>query len=184
MHRFRGVFSGVAGTPWYTNFYTTADTPTAVQDFCDEVAGLYGGYQSRLANGLVLTWDAFAAHIDVGAGDIVGLTPIDPPDPILFSNNLQMLPRASQVCVSTHTGQYAGGREVKGRFNIPGFCEDANNQAGRPEPVTIADAQGVWGALVTADVGWCVYGRKAGVAAEVTSVSVKNDWAVLRSRRD
>lgn len=183
--RIRTVFTGVAGTPWYSNLYIDGDgeqseaAVEAVGEFWDAVGTVIVSQVQWEVEGEV-------AQIDTVSGNITGITSVDSVESAGVAG-FDPLPFATQALLRLRTGEYVGGREVRGRLNIPGLLE-ANNAGGRPDSNLrnlINDAadqyllggDGLNGALV-------VWSRKNGTAPFVSSASCWTEWAVLRSRRD
>lgn len=116
------------------------------------------------------------------------------------------VPPMAQLLVRFRTGVFGDGRELRGRVNVPGLL-DGHNDLGRPS----SGVRSVWqtgaNTLVAATGDLVVYRRKrearaavppgpghpnglpalserAGSFARVTTATLWDQWAILRSRRD
>ena len=115
--RVRTVFTGVAGTPGYSNLYFDASTTTAaayqpfVADFWDSIKGKISADCKMTIQGEVAVLDASDGSIvGFGAGsDIV----------VQGTSGDGRLPLVSSGLVQWRTGVYEGGREIRGRTFIP-----------------------------------------------------------------
>lgn len=178
--RVRTVFTGVAGTPWYSNLYfgdtsLPADAHAAVVDFW----ALIGPY---IHTSVDWTVESEVTVLSILTGQPTSQTSVGAISGGGTASG-QPLPWATQGLLRARTEAYANGRNVRGRIFIPGLTEDAQSQ-GRPEPavgplmVTAAEQ------LLLTDATWVVWSRKNQIQPEVTSVDFWQEWAVLRSRRD
>ena len=182
--RVRTVFTGLAGTPGMSNFYFDADTSSAasyqpfVADFWDNISFMY-------KTGLVVTTLGQVDVIDPTTGQIVGYgTGSD----IVTggSDGGDELPPATNGLIRIHTGVFHSGRELQGKCFVPYPTENANT-AGVPLSTyrsTITDACTTLNDISHANGAWCVWSRTNGLFELVSTVSVWQQWAVLRSRRD
>ena len=182
--RVRTVFSGVPGTPWYSNIYFDDDGVNgqigidAVQTFWEALAGSMSPSVDWQVEGQVVVLDSvtgqptgvFSGTGDTGSGTGTG----------------DMLPSANQVLVTLNTGVWQAGRQIRGRLFCPGWTESANDGEGQ-----------VYSGLVTAvlaavtamsedpgNLTQLVWSRTGNVVYPVSSWSVSNKFALLKSRRD
>jgi hypothetical protein len=185
IQRIRTVFTGVAGTPWYSNLYVTA-TEADAQAEVNIIDGFWEDIKAQMKSTVNWTVEGTVANIDDATGQIVGFS----------SNDSQTgsgadvgdaLPYATQGLIRLRTGVFMGGREVRGRFNVPAPTENQSSDA-KPNSGYLTDLQtaindrllgatGLNGALV-------VYSPTNATSVPVSEGSVAPFWAVLRSRRD
>lgn len=182
--RVRTVFTGVAGTPWYSNqhFAGTSDSQDYTEligDFWDQVGGsMYAA----------VSWstDAFVTFIDTETGQPTGTEGVAARSG-QCSGAGAPLPFANQMLINLRTGIYRGGREVRGKLFVPGLVEGSvaggSFSGGFANAVTAA-ADEIRQAPVIADDFWLVYSPKNKAAYPVTSNAASTKPAVLRSRRD
>lgn len=196
--RVRTVFTGVAGSPYYSNLYFLglaigADAQAAV----DNVDVFWTSLASVMNIGLVGEIEAEVPVLDDTTGEIVSVftTTGGVVDPTSADG---ALPWATQGLVRLATSGFIEGRRVRGRINIPGLGE-ASSDGGAPGTSIKASMQAAIDGLVDAtDSTLVVWSRpkpvvpptdpptydRLGSSYVVTSASVWDKWAQLRSRRD
>lgn len=179
--RVRTVFSGVSGTPWYSNLYFDATTETGTS-VTVATAAFWTTLKVVISNLITMNVEADVAVIDDVTGDITDLT-TGTAASILGTASDEALPRATQGLIRARTGTYVGGREIRGRVFVPGLTQQAND-AGRPVGSFVTTLAGAAANLRDADVGWVVWSRARGQSAPVQSVSAWTQFASMRSRRD
>lgn len=186
IQRVRVVWTGVAGSPYYTNLYfgTGEDAVGDPQGDVDAVEDFLTNIVPELLNPLHAEVVPEVALINEVTGDITGFVPVNITGKN-FTNAGEALPRMTQMLLRLRTGTVAGGRRVQGRVFIPGMPESANLADGRPNGALTAGIRDAFIAQVLAAPDpLVVWSRKNGVAAEVGAVTAWSEWAVLRSRRD
>lgn len=196
--RVRTVFSGVEGTPYYSNLYfandgggdVSADAHDAVVDFWDSLKG---------SMAILLTWvvEADVTQIDEVTGEITGITSVAPVTGAGVANG-DIMPTMTQLLGRLLTDTYQDSRRLRGRIFIPGMLESLN-VVGRPAAALVSLATSSVGALFAPGgsaqplVVWRrprpastdpVRPARAGSYALVTAAEVWTEWSVLRSRRD
>jgi hypothetical protein len=184
MIRIRAVWTGVSGSPWYSNFYFAGSGSTDAQAAADAVYALFFGLRNALANDIVISIDPFAPTIDPATGDITGGFTVDPGDAIGGAATDDMLPTQTQALVTLRTGQYVGGREIRGKWFLGGLTEVNNVQTGLVSSSLISAVTDLWETLLATGPDLLVWSRKNGVTAPVQSATMTGVWSVLRSRRD
>lgn len=176
--------TGVAGTPWYSNFYFEDVDAGTAQDAYDRVVAFWQAMAPALDNQVSASVDPFVPKINPVNGEITGSYSVDDFGPILMTNTNVALPYQTQYMAGLSTNVYLGGRELRGRFFLPGICQD-NNANGIPSSELRS--------LVTSkleDVAdpasptLLVWSRKNGAVYAVVSVRTSTNFSVLRSRRD
>lgn len=180
--RVRTIFTGVAGTPWYSNMYfllggtTGAVWAATVADFWDQMAVLINAnvdYQVQPEIAILddATGDLVNAQLWAGANGS-GLS------------STEALPFANQGVILWNTAQFIGGRQLRGKTFVPGLTQTANDQ-GQLQAGTQEDIQAIADDLVGADnVGLVVYSPTNHTSGFVGSATVSSTIGVLRSRRD
>lgn len=93
------------------------------------------------------------------------------------------LPQATAILFRWRTGSYVGGREVRGRTFMPGLGSENLAANGELDAGQQADLQLAADELVAA-TGFLIYSPTRGGQSPVTSASVWNEFAVMRSRRE
>jgi len=180
--RFRTVFTGVAGAPWYNNLYFEGGTPEgaaygeAVATFWDECASQMDSEVSWVVEptytvietdtGLIQDIGDWAG--DTGVGSVAG----------------EALPWACQGIINWRTNLYIAGRELRGKTFVPALQQNANNN-GVLVGTAVADLLGAAENLISnSNSAFCVYSRTHLTEAIVESAQVPLKIGVLRSRRD
>jgi len=185
MRRTRTVFSGVAGTPWYSLMYFTWVSGTE-QDHLDEVAAFWGAIDARIDNNVSWATEDDMAIVESSTGEIVSVE-VGSGGTGTGGGTSDPLPAATQGLVNWLTGAFVGGRQVRGKCYIPGLCEDDNTATGVMVGTTQTIIQNAADALIantSAPGPLSVFSRVNLVRETVTSATVPTKWAVLRSRRD
>jgi hypothetical protein len=183
--RIRTVFSGVAGTPWYSNMYYS-EAAGDFQGCADAVAAFWGAVDARIDNSVSWVIESDVTVLEWTTGVIDSVETITPG----FGSGggtSDPLPYATQGLVHWLTGDFVNGRQLRGRTFIPGLCEDDNTSAGVMVSTTATIIQNAANALITAsgtNGPLMIYSPTNHVAEAVQAATVPVKWAVLRSRRD
>lgn len=182
LSRFQTVFSGVAGTPWYSNMYFEGGTPEGaaygphVATFWDECASQMDSEVTWVVSptytviehstGLIQDIGDWAG--DTGVGLVAG----------------EALPWATQMLVNWRTSVYVAGRELRGRTFVPGLQQNVNNN-GIAAAASVADVLSAADNLIdNSNSALTVWSRTHFAEAIVVSAQVPTKLGVLRSRRD
>lgn len=170
--------TGVAGT----NFYFL-DSVGSNQQCVDAIADFMVELDAHLCGTLSWATDAQVDHIDIATGEVQsseGTTPTTGTG----SGTGACLPMATQGLIRARTGAYINGREVRGRWFIPGFTE-GESDLGRPVQGALDAMQNAVNALISSEeVSPIVWTKTHGTAAAILSGGPWSEWAVMRSRRD
>lgn len=179
------MFSGVAGTPWYSNMYFTWVTGTE-QDALDAVAAFWGAVDANM--GLAVDWatEDDIAVIDDATGQITAIE-VGSGGSGTGGAAQDLLPLQTQGLIHLLTGSFLNGRQVRGRCFVPGLTENANDGSGLMLAATQTSIQTAIDALIAASSTpgpLRVFSRKNLTSLVVESATVPTKWSVLRSRRD
>lgn len=184
MRRVRTVWSGVAGSPYYTNMYFTfvqdqaVAAGTAVDLFWDALkAGIDTGVTARVEAEQAIVDDATGDTVDTETSGVAFETfGEDPGDP---------MPGFTQGLVRWQTATFVGGRRIKGRTFIPAVTE-GSNQNGVPVAGYVDRFPDAIGDLIDSSSSFGplrIFSRTNLTSAVVISGSLAPSWSVLRSRR-
>lgn len=184
MIRIRSLLTGVPGSPFYSNFFFEGTLSSDAQAAADLVGTFWSQVDVLMAPGIVVNIDPFVPTITPLGGEITGGFTITPPPSSVGAGAGVALPPATQMLGQLLTGAYAGGRAIRGKFNLPWVTEEHNVGNGIPSPEGRALLQSSLEAIVAGGPALQVWSRKNGNAADVTDVTISPKWAVLRSRRD
>lgn len=185
IHRCRTVITGVGGSPYYMdmNFDPAGGTPQqqadAWYDFCTRGEGPTG-----LKVGARYSGSPEVRVIESTTGEVTDVITVDA-TAVTGSYTGGYLPPANQVLVRWSTGQYVGGRQVRGKTYCPLITIEAANDDGSVDPTTLSlfgdQAQEL---ALNLTVNPVVWSRTSGQVFPVTGSSVWGQFAILRSRRD
>jgi hypothetical protein len=182
-NRVRVTWTGVAGTPYYSNFFSLAGAVApsvahaAVAAMLTTLKPLYVTALSALVEGDV-------AIIDGPTNQTIGVATVAPAT-IPGSGGASLAPPATQGLVRLLTSSFSGGRQVRGRFSMPGLSSGAITAAGTPTAGYVAGLNAAWATYLTAlGPAACVFSRKNGTFVPITAASTWTQFSVLRSRRD
>jgi hypothetical protein len=194
MARVRTIFTGVAGTPWYSNLYFADDGGTPIgSSAVGWVGDMWTAAGGAISNNLAWTIEAEVAQIDESDGELTGLT-VTAGETGGGSASDDELPWQTQALGTWATDAFVHGRRVRGRLFWPGMGE-SNNTAGVPTSGLRAALAGYMNDLITDSAGTLVVWSRPFEGTEdnpartgtyhlVTGASVSAKWSVLRTRRD
>lgn len=195
--RIRAIWTGVAGSPLYTNFYFRNQ---ATQTSADAVIGFFTDMAPKIATDYEVNVEGEAPIFDETDGSLIAVENVTG-GLVGGSSTGQQLGRATQGLLQLFTEGIVGNRRVRGRMYVAGPTETDNAGAGQPQvgyqdllnaayqdnlqDVLVRDtnAHVIWSRPIPADDP---AGRdpRAGSAHTVTASSVWGEWGVQRSRRD
>lgn len=184
MMRIRVLWTGVGGSPYYSNFYFPDGLSTAAQQHATDIRNILAGFTTSLRAGLVAAVQPEVLVIDPATGDATGAFIINPGASVTFTSTAEALPPFTQLLVRLRTDAFVGGRRVQGRFFMPGWTEASNQQGGTPLSALVSGIADNFAAVITGTDRMGVWSRKGGTFTQVTGLSAGTQWAVLRSRRD
>lgn len=193
--RVQTTWTGVAGSPYYTNLYALGPLATNNgNDLADAWRTFLVALTARLGTGLVATIDSELLEFDETTGNVTGAGS-DLQTPVTFTGTGDVLPRATQGLLRWQTAGIVHNRRVRGRTFIPGVLEADNDSQGLPATSLTGAVQVAANAmLVTMSGRMRIWSQpfegtdtnppRPGSAHEVTGAQVWGQWASLRSRRD
>lgn len=182
LYRVTQVCTGVAGSPYYLTAYFSQGGGTAQQAANGWRAFLSAGV-STYTTGLTFAVVSDVSLVDPVTGDVTGTTPVTLAG-VTHTGAGDPLPPATQGLARFRTGQYIGGREIRGRFNIPSQSE-SDSTGGVPSTTWLATWNARLATLITGGTFvHAVYSPKNGCWATTTAASMWGQWAILRGRRD
>lgn len=189
--RVRTVFTGVAGTPWYSNLYFQASPGTATQRN-EAVRVFWGTLGNVIHQSIAFNVEAENAIIEDTTGVITGFESGDAETGVGLATG-DPLPWATQGLIQEICEIVVEGRRLRGRTFVPGATETYNVN-GIPTSDYRAQLQSSADALILASSTfgtWQVWSRpqglptpRSGTSDNVETCNVWNKWAQLRSRRD
>ena len=182
MYKVTQVATGVAGAPYYLTGYFDTTTGTA-QQAADRWRALLSAGVSTYAAPLVLNAITEVPTIDPTNGNLTGLSTVAVAA-VTMTGAGEPLPAATSLLLRWRTGVYIGGREIRGRTNIPRMTEP-DSTAGVPNAALISAWQTRQNTLLgSPSPSHVIWSPKNHLWAYTTAGSPWSQWAVLRSRRD
>jgi hypothetical protein len=180
LKRIHVLYTGLPGLPGINTIYghedgvSAADQVAAVLDFFD-------GIGTSLNDSMTVAVNDVVEIVDSTNGNITGTDDTGAGGTVTGSNSSEAVPFSTQLCCGLRTGTYFSGRELRGRFFVPGWCESENDQ-GVPSASLISFVQGKLDTLI-GDANLAVFSPTHFQWASVHTGTVMTQWAVLRSRR-
>lgn len=184
MARVRTVWTGVPGTPYYSNHYFDVATLPDVVLAVDSVRSMWDDQAPSMINDLSAQIESEVPVIDPATGDMTSVFNVPQVPPVVGTNTGQPLPPFTQLLMTVTTETILGGRRIRGRFFWPGWPEEVNVDPGVPGLDLRNAARNAADTLIANDPPLMVWSRKNGVAVQATGISAGEQWSVLRSRRD
>jgi hypothetical protein len=185
MIRVRTVFSGVTGSPYYSNLYFAGSTDGEAQVAVTAVDAFWTGMSEWMCTPMAMLIEGSVPQIDPATGDILQVFSVGDETSAATSTS-EAAPLASQILIQWRTGDYIAGRELRGRTFVPyidiGAINDGVIASGARSSV-LSDANTLLSAAAGAG-GLVVWSRTHGQASAISNASVWNQLAVMRSRRD
>jgi hypothetical protein len=185
MLRVTTEFTGVTGAPYYTTMHFEGDTSGEAVAAANAVRAFWFELQNRLYGLMVANVQDDVPNIDPATGQITAMFSA-PTALVDFSNASEVLPFTSQALIRWRTGDFVGGRELRGRTFIPGTVEtdsiDGTLNGTYVSALNLAASNLL--SAATGAGGLVIWSPTNGVASLVTSASTWEQFAVLRSRRD
>lgn len=193
--RVQTVWTGVAGSPYYTNLYCIGplstnnanDMATAWHTFLNSLTAQLHAPMVATIGPEILEFDE-TTGIVTGAGTTVQT-------PVTMTGSVDALPPANQALLQWQTNGIVHNRRVRGRTNIPGCMENQSDPNGKPSSLigtpllsgaqayltTMSGRARIWAQPFA---GTATNPARPGSQHAIAGVSVAPYWAVLRSRRD
>ena len=182
--RVRTLWTGVAGSPAYSNFFFDA-TSTDAGVYQAQVLEMWVAGRAALRSGLTIAMVNPIPIIDVATGEVVDVA-VGDGGSTTGTDTGDALPPANALLARMHTGVFVGGREIRGRCFVPYFTE-ASNSGGQPSSATVSGWNGLFTdlqAIDNANGAMTVYSRAHARAEYISAFDVWNQWGSVRSRRD
>lgn len=183
MNRVRVVWTGVPGTPWYSNLYTLASAVTPPEAI-SRANTLISALRNNVTTAVTARIEGDVSQIESLTGQTVGVTSLPFVD-LTGTSATNRLPSATQLVTQLLTGQFLNGRQVRGRFYLGGLTVGSATSVGTPTPAALAALDTAWSNYVVSNVnGAVIWSRKNGAAVPITFVNTWEQFGQQRSRRD
>jgi hypothetical protein len=179
IHQIRVAWTGAIGTPGVSTFYCSGPAASMqaslVTFFTNEKSLIPAAYNITVPN--------TGTDIDTATGQPSG-TWTGGTATTIAGTGAGNYSAPSGACIIWHTGSYLNGRELRGKtFMVPlmATCYATNGTLNDTDRAGMqSDANVLRGSAGT----MVVWSRRAGAVATVSSATVADKAAVLRSRRD
>lgn len=176
------VWTGVAGLPAYSNFYFL-NGAIEQQEAHNAVGSLMGSLQNFVRTGVTMTVEGSVPTIDSATGNILSEEELVT-DTFNGADPTEPLPPAVQLLVRYRTQAFSNGRRVQGRTYLPCMTQTVND-SGKVGEAQRTAISGYFSSFFTATAnGLVVWAKTSGGVAPVSSISIWDQFAVMRSRRD
>lgn len=196
--RVQTVWTGVAGSPYYTNIYAIGPiTTNNGNDMATAWRVFLNSLTATLANGLVATIDPEILEFNEVDGTVTGAGTTTQAA-VVMNGGTDRLPPANQLLIRWSTAGIVHNRRVRGRTFLPGAQEGHNDLSGNPAPAigtpvttglqayltTMAGRARIWAQPHNPDPADPNNPARPGSQHAITGFTIAPYWAVLRSRRD
>lgn len=195
--RIRTIWTGVAGSPLYTNLYFRNQ---ATQTSADAVLAFWGAITNEVVTDYVATVESEAPIFDEVDGSLIAVEQVTGGQ-VGMTRTGNQLARATQGLLQFFTEGIVNNRRVRGRCYIPGPPSAVTTAQGNPssvytDAITAAYEDHLQDVLVRDTNAHVIWSRpvpadnpqgqdpRAGSAHTVTAWQTWSEWAVQRSRRD
>lgn len=184
MLRVRTTFTGTTGAPWLSTAYflPVADNQAAADASVAAIGAFWGAVDARMGLAIQWTTDPAVAVMDL-LGEQTGAFTTTPVGGTGASAT-ELLPPANQVLLRLYSNVFVSGRQLRGRWFLPGNTEsDATAGLVAPAAVTAVNLAAA-NLIADANSVWALWSPTHGTATAVVSAATWSQFAVLRSRRD
>jgi len=178
------VLGGTGTNTWHLRTIgPDAGAPDLIDDLMGIVKQMYDTCNALFAGGTTIRWDGQSAGVGPDEDHYFEGTAWN-----IFSAGVgDSLPPATALCLNWR-GE-SGDRSRRGRTFLGPISASANDSTGTPNPTLLTTVRGAAAALVGSSLSDAngavgVWSRQEGVFRDFAASSVKDQFAVLRSRRD
>lgn len=178
VHQMRISWTGLKGLPGVSTFYCQAPVATVmpkIRTFFESLVGV-------LPSGLTITYPTTGSDVDTATGDVIGTWSAAGNSATLGTATGSYAAPAG-AAITWHTGLYLGGRELRGRTFIVPMALAAYQTDGTLFDSTRSAMLSSANTLATSIDSIAVWSRSGGAYSPVTSATISDKVAVLRSRR-
>lgn len=180
IYRVRSVWSGLRGLPGVTTLYTY-QVPDAIA--LADLKAFWTTCTGLIPTGCRIAVQGVGEIVDEATGRATGTWSATQPAEVVGAVTGQYSAPSGAV-VNWRSGQFFGGREVRGRtFIVPlaGACYGPDGTLADSNRATLETAAND---LIGSSFDLTIYSRRSGSAANAVTAQVPDEAVVLRSRRD
>lgn len=187
MWRIRTLITGATGGPWLNTTCWDDSLGNRVEDASNNVYEFWNALRFRMVTGLTIQVDPTVDVIDTSTGHITSQVN-SPVSPISTGSTTDPLPWATQAEIYLPTAVFVAGRKVAGKLYVPGLCHSSLD-SGVLSSAAQTDIQNAINAVYDGGTGLStphmrIWSRKHLADYDVSAPVVRQQFAVLRSRRD
>lgn len=184
MIRTRVICTGVAGTPWYSNFYFAGDIPSLASQAVAKTNAYIDYIKGIVVPSITMQQDSVAVGMNPATGEIFEFFDAGG-EPRVGQDTGQALPFQTQARTVFETTSVVGGRRLRGACFLGGLAESGSDSGVGPIAPFVDAIQGGYESTLGAGGGpvHLVWSKKYGVTAPVTGYRTSPVWSTLRTRR-
>lgn len=179
MNQFRIEWTGAAGLPGVSTFYNVG-TP---QDFISKAKTFFEAVKAFIPNDVTITFPSTGNVVNVESGNVVATWLAGQADPTLGAGSGTYAAPVGAV-INWNTSLYVAGRRLRGKTFLVPCVGGVYDSAGRITTANMPILRNAANALTGGSSPMCIYSPSHRVQADVTTATVPQMAAVLRSRRD
>lgn len=188
MWRIRTTFVNTDnGDTWLNTTHWADSIGLSVTGSAYAVAQMWDDCCNYIGTGITIQVDPIVDVVDVATGTLTGTVTVATDD-FTGRSTTAMLPYQTQCEIALLTGDYVSGRQVVGRFIVPGLTTEANN-GGVPSTTALAvfkaavdDNKNGTGIYVD-NASMKVYSKTHHSIHDLNNTRSNTRFTVLRSRR-
>jgi hypothetical protein len=183
VYRVRTTLLGATGAPWLNTLWFDFTGGTA-QQAATAAGAFWTTIKASQASAISFATEAAVSTISTLDGKPTAVTNTTPVTGVGAVGTDRIPPIVQALC-RLRTGVFVGGREIRGRFFVPGLTEAASDATGNPTSTVLTAINGALTTLVgDANSILVVYSPTNFRIDPVVSADAWNQWATMRSRRD
>ena len=189
MFEYRAVWNVQGGGVGYSVFHVRESPVTTIgaasQQFATDLRAGFNSLVTRLPDDVVINFDSETRELDVATGTLIGVHSVTAPATVTgTSTGTYSAPAGARVDLIT--GSITAGRRLRGRTYIVPLSGDSFTNIGTVSSAaqTLLETAFQMFDGVPNVYSMGVWSRTHGVIADVTSVNVPSESAILRSRRE
>lgn len=183
MFRTRVQITGPVGSPWLSTAYFLAPGGGTADQAVAALGSFWNDLRVIMHTSCTITSEAEVADVSPTTGEVTGIESTTP-FTLTGTSSADPLPWATQLVIRWRTGNFVGGREIRGRTFVPGLTESSNT-SGVPTAATLSTANAAAAALIAdANCILLTWSRTHGNDPAVVTGTALGKFGVLRSRRD
>jgi hypothetical protein len=183
MWRVETVTTGLDGSPFLSTHWFNS-TIGNVDDCVQSVVDLWTDLSGVIINDLSMAVQSTVYVVDETTGEITGTEISGAADIVVGTDASTPLAAATQGLLRLHTGDYVGGRELRGRMFVPGPSITALTNGGPSVSYQNSLNTAIATFIGNSSTVPIIWSRVNGTSRGIVTGNAWTEFAVLRSRRD